>query len=75
MNYPTNLLRAFAVVCSWRILGVKIMNILKANKMSNDILLTRGDSVYLAVRSKVIVYPDNYTVVWLSLASRYYKVL
>ena len=51
------------------------MNILKANKMSNDILLTRGDSVYLAVRSKVIVYPDNYTVVWLSLASRYYKVL
>ena len=24
MNYPTNLLRAFAVVCSWRILRAKI---------------------------------------------------
>ena len=24
MNYPTNLLRAFAVVCSWRILKAKI---------------------------------------------------
>ena len=26
MNYPTNLLRAFAVVCSWRILKVKLYN-------------------------------------------------
>ena len=25
MNYPTNLLRAFAVVCSWRILRAKII--------------------------------------------------
>lgn len=26
MIYPTDLLRAFAVVCSWRILGTKIYN-------------------------------------------------
>ncbi|EXZ84823.1 hypothetical protein M069_0843 [Bacteroides fragilis str. B1 (UDC16-1)] len=25
MNYPTNFLRAFAVVCSWRILRAKIV--------------------------------------------------
>lgn len=25
MNYPTNLLRTFAVVCSWRILRIKII--------------------------------------------------
>ena len=51
------------------------MTILKSNRMSNDILLSRGDSVHLALKTKVIVYPDNLTVVWLSLASRYYKLL
>jgi hypothetical protein len=43
--------------------------------MSNEVLLSRGDSVHLALKTKIVVYPDNYLVVWLSLASRYYKLL
>lgn len=33
MNYPTNLLRAFAVVCSWRILKAKISTFFKSTKL------------------------------------------
>lgn len=40
MNYPTNLLRAFAVVCSWRILRAKITHFsdfAKSEKWNLDI--------------------------------------
>ncbi|EXY39762.1 hypothetical protein M106_2495 [Bacteroides fragilis str. 1009-4-F  len=39
MNYPTNLLRAFAVVCSWRILNTKINYIFKFPKSKNDLVI------------------------------------
>lgn len=39
MNCPTNLLRAFAVVCSWRILGTKIVIlIILANRLLLKVL-------------------------------------
>lgn len=35
MNYPTNLLHAFAVVCSWRILEANILDfLLETNKLT-----------------------------------------
>ena len=33
MNYPTNLLRAFAAVCSWRILSAKIVILIGFTKL------------------------------------------
>ena len=36
MNYPTNLLRAFAVVCSWRILRAKISTFFGSTKLGNQ---------------------------------------
>lgn len=39
MNYPTNFLRAFAVVCSWRIQRMKINIFLLIYKIKNSILI------------------------------------
>lgn len=49
----------------------KVLNILKSSKVANEILLTRGDSVFLALKSKLVTYPDNFFVLWLSVAVRY----
>lgn len=48
---------------------------LRANKTANELMLTRGDSVFLAIKAKLVAYPDNYFVLWLSLAVRYFKIL
>lgn len=50
MNYPTNLLRAFAVVCSWRILRTKIVifcYLCKIREFSNYIINCRFLIYYL----------------------------
>jgi hypothetical protein len=34
-----------------------------------------GDNVYFGIRSKLVVYPDNVFVLWLSIGVRYYKIM
>ena len=36
--------------------------------------MSKGDSVHFAVRSKLVAYPDNVFVLWLSVAVRYFKL-
>ena len=57
MNYPTNLLCTFAVVCSWRILGTKIV-----------ILIILANRLLLKVLS--IVKSDNWksVIFWMTKA-------
>lgn len=48
---------------------------MRSNKTANELMLTRGDSVYFGLKSKLVSYPDNYFVLWLSIAVRYFKIL
>ena len=46
MNYPTNLLRAFAVVCSWRIQRAKIYHFLELAKQYNSNASKKFSNMY-----------------------------
>lgn len=37
-------------------------------------MLAQGDSIYFAIKAKLILYPDNIFALWISLAARYYKI-
>lgn len=43
-------------------------------KEARSILLTKGESVFFGVRSKLVVFPDNVFALWISLAIRYYRL-
>ena len=34
----------------------------------------RGDSLFFAVRCKLVVFPDNVFALWVSLAVRFYRI-
>jgi hypothetical protein len=38
-------------------------------------MLSKGDNVHFAVRTKIVTYPENIFVLWLSIGVRYYKLL
>lgn len=50
------------------------MESLRLQPKCMELLLSTGDSLYFGVRAKVVVYPDNVFVVWLSVAVRYFKL-
>lgn len=52
-----------------------MLGILKGNKVSNEIMLARGDAVFMAVKSRLVVYPDNFFVMWVTVAVRYYRLV
>ena len=41
---------------------------------AKEILNTKGESLFFAVRTKIVVFPDNIFALWLSLAVRYYRI-
>ena len=43
-----------------------------SNKIGKEILMARGsDQVKLAVRVKIVPYPENVSAVWVIIAARY----
>jgi len=42
-----------------------------SNAAALDLVSTRGDHVKMAVRVKVVVYPEDVVAVWVMLAVRY----
>jgi hypothetical protein len=42
--------------------------------MCETIISTTGDSVFFAVRAKVVAYPENVFAVWISIAVRYHNL-
>ena len=49
----------------------KMMHHIYTNKIGKDILMARGDQVKLAVRVKIVCYPENVCAVWVMIAARF----
>lgn len=54
---------------------LNISLLLFRSSFCQEIVGCRGDSVRLAVRVRVFVYPENACAVWLMLACKYRSVL
>lgn len=52
----------------------KIFNKLKSSQTCEDILKTRGDQVNFGIKCKIVLYPEDFFVVWVSVAVRYFSL-
>jgi hypothetical protein len=44
------------------------------NKVGKEVMLARGDQVKLAVRVKIVPYPENVCAVWVMVATRFRSI-
>jgi len=53
----------------------KIFAGIMQNKTGREILDTKGDTIRFAVRTKVVIYPEDIAAVWTLLAVRYRSLI
>jgi centrosomal protein CEP76 len=44
------------------------------NKIGQEIMMTRGDSIKHAIRVKIVTYPENVCAIWVMFAVRYRSI-
>jgi centrosomal protein CEP76 len=52
----------------------EILAQLLEQQKAKEILQTKGESLFFAIRTKLVIFPDNIFALWLSLAVRYYRL-
>lgn len=65
--------KAFPIQFNHRRSG-DIFNVLKNAPVCEDILATRGDSVFFGIKVKIFGYPENYHSLWVVVAVRYLEL-
>ena len=59
MNYPTNLLRAFVAVCSWRILSAKIVILIGFTKLIKASLFSISAIRIIFISQSISFYKEK----------------